>query len=260
MDKQEPLTSACADTPMIKELWLIGIGAGSEKHVTLEGIEAIRNAGVILVPHKGPGKDSLATIRHKIVSSAGFGGEVINVDYPVRDTELPYLEGVERWHDEIAHRWQAAMEKSRAPGPVALLVWGDPSLYDSTMRIAERLDSPPTVRVVPGITSVQALTSACKVPLTTLAGSVLITTGRNLRQNGWPKGVETVVVMLDGDASFTMLKEPDLYIWWGAYLGTTSQITMQGELVTIGSEIERIRQEARSLQGWIMDTYILRRT
>lgn len=245
---------------MIRELWLIGIGTGSEKHITLEGIEAIRSAGIILVPHKGPGKDSLAAIRHKIVSNTGFGGEVISVDYPVRDTELPYLERVERWHDEIAHRWQVAVEKCRAPGPVALLVWGDPSLYDSTMRIADRLDPPPRVRVVPGITSVQALTAACNVPLTTLAGSVLITTGRSLRRNGWPKDAETVVVMLDGDASFTTLEEPDLYIWWGAYLGSTSEITMQGELITIGSEIEGTRKEARSLHGWIMDTYILRRS
>lgn len=244
---------------MIKELWLIGIGTGSDKHITLEGIEAIRNAGIVLVPHKGLGKDSLAAIRHKIVSNAGFSGEVISVNYPVRDTDLPYLERVERWHDEIARRWQVAVEKCRAPGPVALLVWGDPSLYDSTMRIAQRLDPPPTVRVVPGITSVQALTAACNVPLTTLAGSVLITTGRNLRRNGWPKDAETVVVMLDGDASFKTLEESDLYIWWGAYLGSTSEITMQGELVTIGSEIEGTRKEARSLHGWIMDTYILRR-
>ncbi|MCA3862067.1 MAG: hypothetical protein IOB81_25890, partial [Burkholderia sp.] len=48
-------------------------------------------------------------------------------------------------------------------GRLALLVWGDPALYDSSLRIAERLQAgglPLRVRVVPGLTSLQLLTAA----------------------------------------------------------------------------------------------------
>ena len=48
------------------------------------------------------------------------------------------------------------------------MVWGDPSLYDSTLRIAERLDPIPSVKVVPGITSIQALAAAHQIPINDL--------------------------------------------------------------------------------------------
>lgn len=244
---------------MIKDLWLIGIGTGSLKHVTLEGMEAIGKASMILVPDKGPGKEDLAALRRQIIEQAGFDGRIVRFDYPVRDTAHPYLERVERWHDEIARCWQNAVGNAGADGPVALLVWGDPSLYDSTIRIAERLNPQPRVRVVPGITALQALTAAHGIPLNEVAGSVQIMTGRRLRESGWPEGAETVAVMLDGEASFTRLRKPDLYIWWGAYLGSPDEMILKGKIVDVGSEIVRIRQEARSAHGWMMDTYIIKK-
>ncbi|MEM8915312.1 MAG: hypothetical protein AAGC83_05705, partial [Pseudomonadota bacterium] len=76
---------------------------------------------------------------------------------------------------------------------------------------------------------------------------------------GWPEGAETVAVMLDGEASFTRLRKPDLYIWWGAYLGSPDEMILKGKIVDVGSEIVRIRQEARSAHGWMMDTYIIKK-
>ena len=63
----------------------------------------------------------------------------------------------------------AALGPETPPGPVALMVWGDPALYDSTLRIARRLTPCPRLRVVPGITAVQALTAAHAIPLNTVA-------------------------------------------------------------------------------------------
>lgn len=241
------------------QIWLIGIGTGSPSHVTLEGIEALRNAALILVPHKGADKDDLAEIRYRIIAASGSRGKVVHFDYPERDPALPYQERVASWHDEIARRWQSAINGAGATGPVALLVWGDPSLYDSTLRIADRLRPRPEVRVVPGITAIQALTAAHAIPLNRVDGAVHITTGRRLRQSGMPAGENTVVVMLDGDCSFQTLDPDGVHVWWGAYLGSDKQLLIEGPLDEVGDDIIRTRAEARATQGWIMDIYLLRR-
>ena len=244
---------------MISDLWLIGIGTGNPAHITLEGQAALRDAAAILVPHKGAGKEELADLRHAILAASGTRAQVIAFDYPVRDPALPYLARVEAWHDEIARRWQAALSESGINGPVALLVRGDPSLYDSTIRIAARLTPAPRLRVVPGITAIQALTAAHAIPLNTVNGPVTITTGRRLRDEGWPEGSDTIVVMLDGETSFTGLDLSHLHIWWGAYLGSPDQILVQGPAREVAQEIVDTRAAARERHGWIMDTYLLQR-
>lgn len=239
------------------DLWLIGIGTGSPAHVTGEGMQALRDAAVVLVPDKGAGKTDLAALRHAILRASGTQAQVIAFDYPVRDPTLPYGERVARWHDEIARRWQAALAKAGRVGPVALLVWGDPALYDSTLRIAQRFDPVPRLRVVPGITAIQALTAAHALTLTTLGGAVTITTGRALRNHGWPAGAETVVVMLDSACSFRTLP-PETHIWWGAFLGMPEQVLEHGRIGNVAERIIATRAKARAQHGWIMDTYLLR--
>ncbi|PWE32990.1 precorrin-6A synthase (deacetylating) [Maritimibacter sp. 55A14] len=245
---------------MIRDLWLIGIGTGSEAHVTIEGMQALRDAAVILLPLKGEEKQALAALRQRIIAASGTGAQVLTFDYPERDPALPYLERVSAWHDEIARRWQAALETTQASGPVALLVWGDPSLYDSTIRIAERLVPRPAIRVLPGITAIQALTAAHAIPLNAVNGPVRITTGRRLRDHGWPEGEDTVVVMLDGECSFQGLDPAGLSIWWGAYLGSADQILCAGPLAEVADRIVELREKARVKHGWIMDTYLLRQS
>ena len=167
-----------------------------------------------------------------------------------------------RWHDAIAQVWLAQIQAHLPQGGrLALLVWGDPSLYDSTLRIAERLAQqlPLRVSVVPGITALQALTAAHAIPLNEINAPVTITTGRHLREQGWPAGASTVAVMLDGQCSFQHLPPAGLTIWWGAYLGMPHQLCIHGPLADMGPEIVAQRQAARTAHGWIMDTYLLRR-
>ncbi|MEN9060798.1 precorrin-6A synthase (deacetylating) [Ponticoccus litoralis] len=242
----------------MRDLWLIGIGTGNPEHVTLEGMRLLREAAVVLIPRKGAAKDDLATLRLAILRAAGAEARVLPFDMPERDPALPYQDRVAAWHDEIARRWIAALEGA-PEGPVALLVWGDPGLYDSTLRIAERLVPAPAVRVVPGVTALQALTAAHAIPFNTVNGAVTVTTGRRLRDHGWPDGAETVVVMLDGECSFQALEPSGLTIWWGGFLGMAEQVLESGPLADAGPRIVRARAEARARHGWIMDTYLLRR-
>jgi precorrin-6A synthase len=115
------------------------------------------------------------------------------------------------------------------------------------------------VRVVPGITSIQALTAAHAIPLNPLAGPVMITTGRMLRAHGWPEGADTIVVMLDSGCAFEALEPQGITIWWGAYLGMTQEALERGSLAEAGPRIAARRVDLRARHGWIMDVYLMRR-
>ncbi|WP_270729006.1 precorrin-6A synthase (deacetylating) [Shimia sp. Alg240-R146] len=247
-------------------LSLVGIGSGNPDHLTREAIKTLDSADVILLPRKGAEKSDLADLRRMIATEIlTTAPEIIEFDYPVRDANTPkYLDGVDTWHDALAGIWQNLITDHIQPdGRVALMVWGDPSLYDSTLRISDRLiarGTPLRVNVVPGITSLQMLTAAHTIPLNTLGAPVLITTGRNLRDAGWPQEADTVAVMLDGECSFSHLDPTGIHIWWGAYVGMPQQTLMSGPLGEVGDKIIQARANARAESGWIMDIYILRKT
>ena len=240
------------------QLHLIGIGTGNPDHLTGQARRAIAQADLFLVPHK-PGKSDLADLRTQIIDSVRDEARIALFDMPVRDDTLPYLTRVDAWHDAIARIWADTMAAHPDARNIALLVWGDPSLYDSTLRIAARLTPAPQLHVVAGITSVQALTAAHAIPLNTLNAPVTISTGRRLRDHGWPDGCETLVVMLDADCTFQTLNGEGFDIWWGAYLGMPEQILEAGHLCEVTPRIIARRAEARAAHGWIMDTYLLRR-
>lgn len=243
------------------DLTLIGIGTGNPAHLTLEAIRAINAQDLILIPRKGEGKADLAELRRAICDEVLTNTEtrIVEFDLPVRDESTQdYRQRVDDWHDAIADAWRGAMAAHPGARQVGLLVWGDPSLYDSTLRIAARLDPVPTMRVIPGITSMQALTAAHAIPVNEIGAPFIVTTGRRLRDEGFPAGVETAVVMLDGDCAFRLLDPSGLHIWWGAYVGMAEQIVRSGPLAEIAAEIASVRAEARARHGWIMDIYILR--
>ncbi len=244
---------------------LIGIGTGNPDHVTRAAVLAMNAADLILLPRKGAGKSDLVDLRRSICAALLTGpARVVEFDLPERDADAPYRAAVDAWHDAIAAVWAAQIaEHLPDGGRVAFLVWGDPSLYDSSLRIAERLRAGGRsigVSVVPGITSLQALTAAHAIPLNTLAAPVTITTGRRLRAEGWPAGVDTLAVMLDGACAFETLAPEGITIWWGAYLGMAQEALIAGPLASVRAEIVTCRTGLRARHGWIMDVYLLRRT
>lgn len=248
------------------ELSLVGMGTGNPDHITRQGIAALNAADIILLPHKGADKADLADLRSSLCAQliTNPATRLVSFDMPVRDSADPdYQSGVNRWHDAIAHVWLTHIQAHLPQGGrLALLVWGDPSLYDSTLRIADRLalQLPVQVSVVPGITALQALTAAHAIALNEINAPVTITTGRRLRDHGWPADASTVAVMLDGQCAFQHLPAEGVHIWWGAYLGMPNQICISGPLADVCGHILEQRQAARAAHGWIMDTYLLRKT
>jgi precorrin-6A synthase len=248
------------------QLFLVGIGSGDPDHLTGEAVRALNGADLILIPTKGEEKANLADLRRALVERRETcPATVAEFELPVRNEAMSdYLSRVDDWHDRIAALWDAAITANLPRGGrVALMIWGDPSLYDSSLRIAERLRAAGremTVRVIPGLTSLQMLTARHAIPLNTLGGPVQITTGRQLRDHGWPDGVATLAVMLDGSCAFTTLPPEGVTIWWGAYLGMADEMLDAGPLAEAAPRIVAARAAARAQHGWIMDIYLLRRS
>ena len=243
-------------------LTLVGIGTGNPDHLTRQAVLALNAADMILIPRKGDTKADLADLRRAICADVvtNPNTRLVEFDLPVRDAaNRDYHSRVEDWHDAIAQCWTRAIAAHATPKHVALLVWGDPSLYDSTLRIAARLTPAPRVAVIPGITAMQALCAAHAIPVNDIGAPFLVTTGRQLRDHGWPDGVDTLVVMLDGDCAFKTLDPTGVAIWWAGYAGMASEILHAGPLVTAGPQIIAARAAARAQHGWIMDIYLLRR-
>lgn len=250
----------------MRRILIIGMGAGNPDYLTVQAIEALNRADVFFIPDKGEEKSALRALRTEIcerfIRHADY--RFVTVAMPTRAKAFAdYKANVAEWHAAIAAQYTALLESELAPGQCgAFLVWGDPALYDSTLRIIESIHAkapfPFDYTVIPGITSIQALAAEHRIPFNRIGEPVHITTGRKLG-TALPDDVDTVV-MLDGEQAFTRLVGEDVHIYWGAYLGTPQQILVEGPIAEVAGEITRLRQEAREANGWIMDTYLLRST
>ncbi|GAA1551283.1 precorrin-6A synthase (deacetylating) [Kribbella sancticallisti] len=245
---------------------MIGIGAGDPDHLTLQAAKAIARTDVFFVLDKGEVKQELVDLREQILRGHATDGQykvVVGRD-PERDrTSDAYVESVDDWRRRRADVCAEMIAAELGEGQVgAFLVWGDPSLYDSTLAILDDLldrgELSFGIEVIPGISSVSSLAARHRVGLNQVGRPIQITTGRRLAQN-WPEDVDDVVVMLDAQTAFTAHTDQDADIYWGAYLGTPDELLIAGPLAQVAGEITEARAAARERKGWIMDTYLLRR-
>ena len=243
----------------MRTIHVIGIGAGDPDYVTTQAISALNDTQVFFAMDKGETKDDLVALRRLIcdrfITAPGY--RFVELPDPKRATAGDYRDNVNEWHAARARLWAQAIQTELGPDGVgAFLAWGDPSLYDSTLRILDRVAEHVEFDfdVIPGVTAIQALTARHRVALNDIGAPVLITTGRQLRENGL---TTDAVVMLDGECSFLSCP-PETRIWWGAYLGTPDELLESGTVGEVGERIVARRAAARDRHGWIMDIYLLR--
>jgi precorrin-6A synthase len=245
-----------------RHIHVIGIGAGDPDYLTVQAIQALNDTQVFFAMDKGEAKGDLVALRRQIctrfIREPGY--RFVELPDPKRAPDVQdgvYREAVSEWHATRTRIWATAISTELGPDGVgAFLAWGDPSLYDSTLRILDAVaaDVDFTFDVIPGITAVQALAARHRIPLNEVGEPVLITTGRQLRKQ---RLSGSAVVMLDADCSFQTCPA-DTRIWWGAYLGTEDELLVAGTVGKVGGRIVELRAEARERRGWIMDTYLLR--
>jgi precorrin-6A synthase len=254
----------------MRKIFVIGIGVGNPDYITVQAINALNAADVFFVVDKGEEKADLVRLRKEICARhiKARAYRFAEVPDPQRDrAPRSYESAVLAWHDQRAEIYQRLIAQELGEDQCgAFLVWGDPSLYDSTLRIIDAIIQKRTLafdyEVIPGVSAIQALAAAHRIALNRIGRSVHITTGRKLAEDfsgRLPDGVDDVVVMLDGECSFKTVEDPYTEIYWGAYLGTPDEILVAGRLGECAQKIERLRTEARARKGWIMDTYLLRK-
>jgi precorrin-6A synthase len=250
----------------MKKIFIIGIGAGNPEYVTIQAVNALNQVDVFFILDKGAAKDKLIAFRQEICRRY-----IENREYRFLDAASPEWERETADYrstiDELNRDKEAVFERLIAEGMAdgecgAFLVWGDPTLYDSTIRIVEAIAATGVhhidYEVIPGISAAQALAARHRTTLNRIGEAIEITTGRRIAE-GFPNNVDSIIVMLDAENAYKRFADQDIDIFWGAYIGTPDEILISGKLKEVVDDIERVRAEARKANGWIMDTYLMRR-
>ena len=251
---------------MTRRLALVGLGPGDPELVTAQAARVLNEVDFLLVADKTeqhPGTADLIAMREAICDRHVAGEwRLVHVPDPERDRADPsdYGAAVRDWHEARSVAFEEVLLEH--PGDAAILVWGDPALYDSAIRLADRIvergNVDIAVEVIPGLSSVQLLAARHGLVLNTIGGPITITTGRRLLDDA-AEG-DNLVVMLDGSLTCGRLPDPSVWrIWWGANLGSSDEQLVAGRLDEVAAEIGARREQARTARGWVMDTYLLRR-
>ncbi|MBB2886278.1 MULTISPECIES: precorrin-6A synthase (deacetylating) [Pseudomonas] len=250
----------------MKKLLVIGVGAGNPDYITMQAVKALNRVDVFFLMDKGQSKDKLIDLRREICERyiTDHDYRFVEAHSPERERgDVVYNASVEDLNRAKQQTFERLIDEEMTDDQCAgFLVWGDPALYDSTIRILQAILASGRClfefEVIPGITSVQALAAQHKVPLNSIGRSVEITTGRRLAA-GQVSDADSLVVMLDAQDAYHHVADQETDIYWGAYLGTPDEILISGKLKDVADEIERVRKAARLANGWIMDTYLLRK-
>ena len=189
----------------MRRLKLIGIGAGNPDYITMQAINALSEVDVVFVTDKGEDTADLVRARKELCERymQAKPYRIVEIRDPERDrSPTAYRSAVTAWHEKRAALYACAIREQLSDDECgAFLVWGDPSLYDSTLRIIGQVAALGTVdfewEIIPGITSIQALAARHRISLNEIGEPIHITTGRRLIDEG-PADGASVLVLLDG--------------------------------------------------------------
>lgn len=246
---------------------VLGVGMGPQ-HVTGEVAEALGAVDYVLAAEKTADDQLLALRRAIVAAHPGPGGpaEVVAVPDPERDRSAGLSAGgydaaVADWHDARAAQYAAVL--AERGGTAAFLVWGDPSLYDSTIRILDKIRALGVdidYDVLPGISAPQLLAARHRIVLHDVGRPVHITTGRRL-QDAVSEGQDNILAMLNPPPDRLDFTGLDGWtMWWGANLGAPGEQLLTGRLADVVPALASAREAARRADGWVMDVFLVRRT
>ena len=235
---------------------ILGIGMGP-RHLTREVADALHGCDYAVAARKRA-NDDLFALRRAVCDAHGL--PLVAVPDPERDRDDPadYPAAVADWHRARVAAYERVL--GERGGTAAFLVWGDPALYDSTLRIVERIAErgvvPLTYDVLPGISAPQLLAARHRIVLHEVGRPVHVTPARRLHEAVTARH-DDIVVMLGSRPRFEGLEQWS--VWWGANMGTDTEELVAGRVGDVLPVIRAARDRARERAGWVMDIALLRR-
>ena len=236
---------------------VVGIGMGPQ-HVTPEAVAALARVDVVLAFAKEAddgSEDPLLAVRREVCAQHGLDLVVVADPPRERHDGVDYAAAVEAWHRARVEAYERVLTEH--DGVLGLLVWGDPGLYDSTLRLLDALGErvPLEVEVVPGIGSLPLLAARHRVVLHDVGHPLHVTTARRLPE-ALAQGQRNLVVMLNRRLELDGLE--DWSIWWGANLGGVGEALVAGRVGDVLPAIAAARARAKQQAGWVLDLFLLR--
>ena len=140
----------------------VGVGPGDPGLVTLNAIEALKKADVVVHFAKAGNASNARTI----VAAHLNGATELPLLYPVT-TEVPkadaaYRDAIRAFYDEAARTIAARLDEGRV---AAVIAEGDPLFYGSYMHLHVRLSTRYPTEIVAGVTGMSGCWSAIGTPI-----------------------------------------------------------------------------------------------
>lgn len=144
----------------------VGVGPGEPELITVKALNVLRDADVILVPDTDTGTDEVGRAEQVVLAACPEGaGRIRRVPF-----SMAQRQGV---GTKRRRAWEASAKAAEdafaaGAGSVVFATVGDPSVYSTFSYLAAHVRAVVPelqVRVVPGITAMQALAAAAGVPL-----------------------------------------------------------------------------------------------
>ena len=149
----------------------VGVGPGDPGLITLKAADWIRSADVVSYIEGSRGKSQARHIAGELLDQAKDGQRELAILMPMNENRS----AANQAYDQAARDIQQAIDAGER---VVFLCEGDPLFFGSFIYLMSRL-AHNRCEVVPGICSVNAASSALRVPLTLLNESFAVVTGRH---------------------------------------------------------------------------------
>ena len=150
----------------------VGVGPGDPELITLKAARLIQQADVVAYIANTGGVSQARNIAAGLLADARPGQRELKVLMPMSEQR----DLANRVYDDAARDIQAALDAGQR---VIFLCEGDPLFFGSFTYLLIRLEGSNECAVVPGISSVNAASSALCLPLTVLSESFAVISGRH---------------------------------------------------------------------------------
>ena len=154
---------------MSGKLYAVGVGPGDPELMTLKALKIIKNADCIACPESHGKPGTAYGIARGAVPDI-ISKELLLLEFPMRTDDL--AEAHEKAAEQIIHFLSSGKN-------VVFLTLGDPAFYSAFYHVAGIIkEQSYEIEIISGITSFSAASAKLKLPLTSGAGSLMLTSGK----------------------------------------------------------------------------------